>query len=242
MRNNTELHDTLIDIAAMKLDFPVTDQELEDIADEIDQIPNEFWYYCTFREAYLICLYGNSNPDDKANMDWLPFTTHCDKLKQLCEDFVFPMTDTRPRVIIIRTMPGMEMSHHTDVGIERLNVFEPKLRLVLKGREKNTLYYINESGEHVHIPESWRAYIMSGAGMHGMSNQGKEKYTLCWGEPWTGDNLQNEKFVSYMNQQLDKNYKEAIKLSELGNVDHGAGVKTKKDRIIGWNEYHSKTN
>lgn len=241
MRNKKQLHDTLIDVAAMKLDFPVTDDDLEKISEEIDKIPDEYWYYCTFREAYLICLYGNANPDDKENMDWLPFTKHCHKLKQLCEEFVFPMTDKSPRVIIIRTTPGMKMSHHTDVGIERLHVFEPKLRLILKGRKKNTLYYINENNEHIHIPESWRAYIMSGAGMHGMANQGEEKYTLCWGEPWTGDNLENEKFIEYMNEQLDKHYSDAIKLSELGNVDHGAGVKTKKDRIISWNEYHSKT-
>jgi len=239
MRNKQELHDTLIDVAAMQLDFPVTDNDIADIADEIDEIDDQHWYYCTFRKAYLICLYGNPNPDDKKNMDWLPFTAHCAKLKQLCEDFVFPMTDVNPRVIIIRTMPGMEMSHHTDVSVDRLNVFEPKLRLVLKGRQNNTLYYINQDQEQIHISESWRAYIMSGAAMHGMKNQGQEKYTLCWGEPWTG-NLDNTQFSDYMNQQLDKHYGTAITISGLGNVDHSAGVKDKnKDRIISWNEYHS---
>lgn len=241
MKNKQQLHDILIDIAAMELDFPVTDNDLKEIAEEIDKISDEHWYYCTFREAYLICLYGNVNPDDKENMNWLPFTKHCRKLKKLCEDFVFPMTNIKPRVIIIRTTPGMNMSLHTDVSKDKLHLFEPKLRLVLKGREKNTLYYVNENGEHVHIPESWRAYIMSGAGIHGMTNRGEEKYTLCWGEPWRGDNLENKKFVDYMNEQLGKHYSDAIKLSDLGNVDHGAGVKTKKDRIISWNEYHNKT-
>lgn len=242
MKNKQQLHDALIDIAAMQLDFPLTDKDIQDIADEIDRIEDKHWYYCTFRKAYLICLYGNANPDNKENMDWLPFTAHCSKLRRLCENFIFPMTNVNPRVIIIRTCPGMEMSHHTDVSVDRLNVFEPKLRLVLKGREKNTLYYINENNNHIHIPESWKAYIMSGAGMHGMANRGKEKYTLCWGEPWTGDNLENTKFVDYINDQLEKHYFDAIKLSELGNVDHGAGVKTKQHRIIKWNEYHSKRN
>lgn len=243
MRNRQQLHDTLIDIAAMQLDFPLTDTDIQDIANEIDEIDDQHWYYCTFRKAYLICLYGNVNPDDKENMDWLPFTAHCTKLRRLCEDFIFPMTSVVPRVIIIRTKPGMEMSHHTDVSIDRLNVFEPKLRLVLKGRERNTLYYINENNEHVHIPESWRAYIMSGAAMHGMANQGQEKYTLCWGEPWTGDDLKNEKFTRYMNDQLDKHYMQSITISGLGKVDHGLGVKDKeRDKIISWNEYHNKTN
>jgi len=242
MKNKQELHDTLIDIAAMRLDFPVSDQDLSDIADEIDDIPNEHWYYCTFRKSYLICLYGNIDVDNKKDMDWLPFAKNCKKLKKLCEEFIFPMTTVIPRVIIIRTMPGMEMSHHTDVSIDKLHKFEPKLRLVLKGREKNTLYYINENQEHVHIPESWRAYIMSGAAMHGMDNRGEEKYTLCWGEPWEGDDLDNAKFVEYMSDQLEKHSHEAIKISDLGNVNHASGIKDKnKEKIMSWNEYHDST-
>lgn len=243
MKNKQELHKRLIDIAAMELDFPINDSDIYDIAKEIDEISDEHWYYCTFRQAYLICLYGNKNPDNKTDMSWLPFTEHCTKLRSLCEDFIFEMTDVKPRVIIIRTMPGMEMSHHTDVSEDKLHLFEPKLRLVLKGREKNTLYYINENDEHIHIPESWRAYIMSGAALHGMSNQGEEKYTLCWGEPWEGDNLENQKFVEYIEQQLSKHEYNSIKISELGRVNHRLGIKDKNnDRIISWNEYHSKTN
>ena len=233
------LKNKIIDTAAMELDFPLNDDDILDIANEIDKIPDEHWYWCTFRESYLICLYGNEDVNDKKNMKWLHYAEHCYNLKLFCEEFIFPMTNTRPRVIIIRTMPGMKMRLHTDCYMEEINKLEPKLRLILKGREKNTLYYVNEKGEQVHIPEEWRAYIMSGAALHGMDNNGEEKYTLCFGDPWTGDELQNSNFVSYMTEQYSKHFKDAITLSSLGSVDHASGIKDPKiEKIYSWNDWN----
>tara|TARA_B100002019_G_scaffold263965_1_gene252398 strand:- start:6229 stop:6963 length:735 start_codon:yes stop_codon:yes gene_type:complete len=235
---NDRLLSTLLDIAAMKLDFPVTDEDLAQMAEEIDAIPNEHWYWCTFRESYLICLYGNEDVNNKKNMDWLPYTKDCKSLRELCNNFIFPMTDIRPRIIIIRTMPGMKMRHHTDCYADQLKTLEPKLRLVLKGRENNPLYYIDEKNNRVPIPNDWTGYLMSGAALHGMDNNGDEKYTLCWGDPWVGDNLQNTKFVAYITEQINKHEATSIKISSLGNVDHAAGIKNpKKERIYDWHSW-----
>lgn len=240
MKNDT-LRETLLDIAAMEIDFPVTDEILSEMAAEVDAIPDEHWYWCTFRESYLICLYGNADVNNKKDMYWLPYAENCTKIKKLCEEFIFPMTTVRPRIIIIRTMPGMVMRHHTDCNADQIKNLEPKLRLVLKGRKKNTLYYINENNDHVHISEEWRGYIMSGAALHGMANTGGDKYTLCWGDPWTGDNLENEKFIEYITDQISKHKENAITISSLGNVDHVSGVKnTKVEKIYSWNEWHNR--
>ena len=237
MKNN--LRTLMLDTAAMELDFPVTDADLDEMAREVDAISDEHWYWCTFRESYLICLYGNQDVNDKKNMDWLPYAKNCKKLIALCEDFIFPMTDVRPRIIIIRTMPGMKMRLHTDCYRKELEILEPKLRLILKGRENNTLFYMDEEGNKIHIPDSWRGYIMSGAALHGMDNIGEEKYTLCWGDPWTGDDLKNEKFVRYMSDQYLKHYDELITISELGNVDHASGIKDPTvEKIYSWNDWN----
>jgi hypothetical protein len=117
---------------------------------------------------------------------------------------------------------------------------EPKLRLVLKGKD-NTLFYLNENNEHIHIPSSWNGYMMSGAALHGMDNETEEKYTLCWGDPWTGDELKNDKFFDYITSQYAKYSNNAIRVSSLGNVDHMSGIKdTSKEKIYSWNEWHDR--
>lgn len=237
------LKNKILDTAAMELDFPVTDHDLAHMSMEIDAIPNEYWYWCTFRESYLICLYGNDDVNNKENMNWLPHAKSCKKLISLCENFIFPMTNIKPRIIIIRTMPGMKMRLHTDCYKNQLAQLEPKLRLILKGREHNTLFYVNENGNKIHIPDEWRGYIMSGAALHGMDNIAEEKYTLCFGDPWTGDELQNKKFVSYMIEQYKKHYTNAITISSLGDVNHASGIKDPRvEKIYPWNKWHENRN
>lgn len=231
---------TIIDIAAMRFGFPVTDCDLDLMATEVENIKDEHWYWCTFRECYLICLYGNLDVNNKQNMEWLPYATTCKTLINLCETFVFPMTTIRPRIIIIRTLPGMKMRMHTDCYEDQITKLEPKLRLVLKGREKNTLFYVNEQGHEVHIPEEWRGYMMSGSAIHGMNNINKEKYTLCFGDPWIGDNLKNSIFLDYFKLQHKLYGDTKITISSLGQVNHIAGIKDpKKEKIYGWNEWNS---
>lgn len=238
---NDELRSLMLDTAAMKLDFPVDEQDLADMAAELDAIPDEHWYWCTFRESYLICLYGNPDVNNKKNMDWLPYAKDCHKIRALCESFVFPMTTVRPRVIVIRTLPGMKMRQHTDCYPDEIDKLEPKLRLVLKGGDVSPLYYVNERAEKIHIPTDWPAYIMSGAALHGMDNQGVEKYTLCWGDPWVGDELENPEFVAYMTRQYELHQDRIIRISDLGNVDHASGIKDpKKEKIISWEEWNAR--
>jgi len=232
----------LMDLAAMQLDFPVTDSDISIMSSEIDDIPNEHWYWCTFRESYLICLYGNEDVNNKKDMYWLPWAKDCTKIKELCDSFIFPMTDVRPRIIIIRTMPGMKMRLHTDCYADQMEKLEPKLRLVLKGRD-NTLFYVNEQQEHIHIPNDWRGYLMSGAALHGMDNETEEKYTLCWGDPWTGDDLNNDRFFDYIKIQYEKHNESAIRISSLGNVDHASGIKNPNvEKIYSWEEWHGHKN
>lgn len=230
----------IMDLAAMQLDFPVNNDDLLVMANEIESIPDEHWYWCTFRESYLICLYGNEDVNDKKNMEWLPWARNCTRIRELCDTFIFPMTDVRPRIIIIRTMPGMKMRLHTDCYADQMEKLEPKLRLVLKGKD-NTLFYVNETGEHIHIPSSWNGYVMSGAALHGMDNETEEKYTLCWGDPWTGDELKNDKFFDYITSQYIKYNSAAIRISSLGNVDHASGIKdTKKEKIFSWKDWNER--
>lgn len=239
MDRKERLRELILDTAAIRLDFPVTDSDIEEMARELDLIPNTHWYWDTFRECYLLCLYGNSDVNNKKDMHWLEPARGCDRIKKLCEEFIFPMTNVKPRIIVIRTMPGMKMRLHTDCYIDQIGKLEPKLRLVVKGRKGNPLYYVNEQGEKIHIPDEWRAYMMSGATLHGMDNNNEEKYTLCWGDPWVGDDLGNEAFVDYMETQFMLYGDELISISKLGNVNHAAGIKDpRKERIYSWDEWN----
>jgi hypothetical protein len=236
-----ELKKLIIDTAAMQIDLPITDDDIETIAKEIESIPDQHWYWCTFRESYLICLYGNDDVNDKKNMKWLLAANNCTKLKDLCENFIFKMTTVKPRIIVIKTFAGMQMREHTDCYKDQLDKLEPKMRLVVKGRKKNTLYFVNEDGDRVNISDEWRSYIMSGASLHGMQNVEGEKLTICWGDPWVGDDLQNEFFVNFIREQYQKYLSNAILRSELGNVDNEKGIKDpKKERIYSWEEWNGR--
>lgn len=240
MKNELELlKNKIIDTAAMKLDFPLTDNDIDKIAEELANIEDKHWYWCTFRKSYLLCLYGNEDVNNKSEMSWLPIAKNCHTLINLCEEFIFPMTNIKPRIIVIRTFPNTEMREHTDCYKDQLENLEPKLRLVVKGRKNNTLYFVNDKAEQVHISDEWRSYIMSGASLHGMKNIGGEKYTVCWGDPWVGDNLENQNFVEYIKSQFDKHGNTAISRSSLGKVDHAAGIKNPKiEKIYSWKDWN----
>jgi hypothetical protein len=228
----------LTDVAAMKVDYGLTDSEINQIARELENIPNEHWYYCTFRNSWLTCLYGNADVDNKSEMSWLPSSEGATTLKRLTEEVIFPMTDKKPRLIIIRTWPGTHMNLHTDCSPDEIDLFQPKLRLVVKGQQ-NTLYFVNENGEKVHIPDEWHSYVMTGTALHGMDNEVEEKFTVCWGDPWEGDDLRNEKFASWIINNYEKYKDTAILKSSLGNVNHVSAVKDKqKHRLYSWEEYN----
>jgi hypothetical protein len=232
----------ITNIAAMRLDFPVSDDEIALMAAEVATIPDSFWYWCTFRESFLLCLYGNDDVNNKTNMQWLSYASCCPTLVKMCEHFIFPMTTVRPRIIIIRTLPGQKMRPHTDCYPDQMHKLEPKLRLVLQGRQNSALYYFTPDGSRQYIPDDWRAYIMSGAALHGMDNKGDEKYTLCFGDPWLGDNLTNTMFTDYIQEQYALHSKSAITMQELNGVDHLSGVKDPtKEEIYGWDEWHRRT-
>jgi hypothetical protein len=66
-----------------------------------------------------------------------------------------------------------------------------------------------------------------------MDNIDGVKYTLCFGEPWEGDNLKNTNFLNFIRQNYIKYYNtECIKISDLGNTDHARGLKTKEHKIM----------
>lgn len=227
----------LKDIAWMPFDFPVSENELELINKELDDIDDKYWYWCTFRNAYLIVLYGNTDIDNKEIMDWLPHAENAHTIKKISEEFVFKMTTVKPRIIVIRTMPGMKMNIHTDCSINELNLFQPKLRLISRGYD-SALFFINDKNERVYIPKS-NMYMMSGTVKHGMDNVSNlEKYTLCWGDPWVGDDLNNLEFTEYLNKMFIKHYDKIIWKSKLGSVNHAANIKDKfKEKLIPWNEF-----
>lgn len=230
--------DILKDIAWIPFDFPVDEEDLNKINQELDSIGNEHWYWCTFRNAFLIVLYGNSNIDDKSQMDWMPYAQNAETIKRISEEFVFKMTTVRPRIIVIRTMPGMKMKVHTDCSEDELDLFQPKLRLISRGHD-SALYFINDKDERVYIPQS-NMYMMSGTVMHGMDNVSSvEKYTLCWGDPWDGDNLLNSNFNNFLSSMITKYHDQIIWKSSFGKVDHKRKIKDrKKEKIIPWNEYN----
>jgi hypothetical protein len=235
----SDLKNKILDTAAMQLDFGISQSDMDLISDELDAVDDSEWYWCTFRKAYLICLYGNQDVNKKDDMSWLEPANHCPTLRHFTESVIFPMTTIRPRVIIIRTWPGMEMTEHTDCYKDQLEILEPKLRMVVKGRA-NLLYFINEDGNEVPISETWTSYIMSGSTIHGMKNTAGEKFTICWGDPWLGDELDNDKFVDFMTEQYTKFEKDAILKSKLGNVDHARGIKDPTvEKIYSWDDWNA---
>ena len=226
-------------IAWLPFDMPVINHDLICMANELKKIDNEYWYWCTFRNSYLCVLYGNQDVNNKTEMEWMPWAKRCSKIIGLTESFIFPQTNVKPRIIVIRTMPGMKMRVHTDCSPDEIHLFQPKLRLVVQG-EDSCLYYVNEKDERVYIDPKHKSYLMSGSVKHGMDNVSKdEKYTICWGDPWNGDNLENELFHKNLNHMYQKYKNEGIFVNQLGDVDHILTVKdTSKEKIYSWNEWN----
>lgn len=227
-------------LAWLPFDMPVTSEEILIMADELKAISNECWYWCTFRNCYLCCIYGNEDVHNKEEMYWLPYAKDCTKIIELTENFIFPQTNIIPRIIVLRTMPGMKMRLHTDCYEKELDILEIKLRLIVQGSD-SLLYYQNDNDERVYIAPNHSTYIMSGAVLHGLDNVGDdEKLTICWGDPWRGDELENTKFHSYLNDMYEKYSDVAIFKDELGSSRHHAiGIKNPDvERIYNWDESH----
>lgn len=242
MENGDPMYYNFHDIAWCPFDITISDVDRAIMAAEIEGIPEEHWYWCTYRNCWLLLLYGNdTNVNNKREMAWLPYTSECHTLRHIVDDRFDGMFTTKPRIIIIRTEPGRYMPVHIDCTLEECAQFNPKLRVVLKGK-LNTLQYLNHDGQEITIPDQFPVYYMAGNAPHSMHNSGDiEKYTLCFGDPWLGDDLENTEFVVTLTRSLIKYESFVIRKSQLGSIDQTPYIKnTSKEEIYGRDEYEHR--
>lgn len=236
-----ELYNDVNDIMWAPMQFDgITKSMVEQMAKEVKDVPEEYWYWCTYRNCWLLMLYGNgTNIDNKQIMEWMPFTENMDTLKGVYNEFFSPLFTTKPRIIIIRTEPGRYMPPHVDCAAQEFETLNPKIRLVLSGKIDTLTFY----GQHERkIPDTYPAYYMSGNSAHSMHNDGDQtKYTLCFGDPWLGDDLENQNFVDHMKKMMTEHADEVIRKSDLGPIDLTQFEKDRgKEEIYGREEFERR--
>jgi len=102
------------------------------------------------------------------------------------EEYVFPWTGSKARVMALVTQPNISNYEHIDCEPHELNTMQHKMRIVIQGKT-STLYWITDTG-NVAAPDTEKAFIMDGGWPHGMINTTNEiKVTLALGSPWTGN-------------------------------------------------------
>ena len=191
-------------------DMDLDPYDREALARELDQVPEEYWYYSAFRRCDLLILYSTSGRfvqkdlvQSQGSLDWSPPSAHTPLLREFAAEKLFPLFKPMGRIAIIRTRPGQNMAVHIDCSKKNFDQMNAKFRLVLRGRI-DTLYFFDREGNKTYIRSNNPAYVMDGAHVHAMDNTGDEvKYTLSVGSPWMGEGPINDLLKENGLERLD---------------------------------------
>jgi hypothetical protein len=182
-------------------------------AKELDQVPDNYWYYDRHRNTEVLYLYISSehatnNISTTGNLKWTDAITFCPQLKYFLEKEV--IEEIPGKISVLRTRPDVLMNIHMDAYIEENNTEQYKWRMVVKG-DKKGLFFLNENEDKIYPnQEDWEAYVMDGVHPHGIDRTITEKMTIVIGTPWRGNplpkNLVKEKVCKIQKPNLKKEW------------------------------------
>ena len=177
------------DLLFASIDIPILD--CSQASKEILKIDNSFFYWDVYRNMKILPLMTKSGLlgaegtkiSNNGDFLWAFYTPKI--IVDWFENFVFPWTKQKSRVVALFTPPGTSNHEHIDASFNELEIRQHKFRYVIQGNT-NTLYFKTSNGD-VYVPNIKSAFIMDGRWPHGMSNTDKEvKITLALGAPWMG--------------------------------------------------------
>jgi hypothetical protein len=166
-------------------------------AKEILALPDSYSWWDSYRGTKMIPLMtksgqgtrsGSSN-EIQGDFSWVEYAPSV--ITEWFDNYVFPWTGCKSRVMALITQPGIANKEHIDCDPHELNSLQHKFRIVLQGKT-NTLYWLTDKGT-VFAPDCESAFIMDGGWPHGMINNTDDvKVTLALGAPWNGKDNYND--------------------------------------------------
>lgn len=166
--------------------------DCEKLVYELQRLPEKVWQFEPYRNTFIApmltrigVLEGREVLNVKCDADFI-WTRHAPQiLKDYCQKFIFNWIKPVPRIMILRTFPGVANHEHIDCTRAVFGRPHYKFRYVLQGNVSD-LYFMTKE-KNFYAPEVDRPFIMDGGWPHGMQNSSEKiKYTLCVGAPWDG--------------------------------------------------------
>lgn len=190
--------------------------DLSKVASEISSYPEKFWYFCTYRKCFLLCLYGNSKVTEKESIDWLEHTNAWGtKTRCFVERWIQPHFYTLPRIIVLKTPPFSSIPVHIDCNSDEVDRFNPKLRVRLSGAGAS-LEFLKDDGSYALARPNSKIHFMSGSFAHRLvNNTSFDRITLCFGAPWSFTSAKASFYSS-----LDVKAENVILAKDIGSVLH----------------------
>ena len=180
------------DLAFASLNLPLAADALRSALREVESTARTAWYHCAFRGCDLLLVYGGGRVLDKDGLDWTDAARAMPALQGLIGALVGPYFTRFPRIIILRTRPEEELHWHVDCALDELDGFQPKLRVLLRGR-RDELFYLARDGGKIRVEPDSDVYYMSGAFVHSARNRDRQdRYVLCFGSPWGEEDMRPE--------------------------------------------------
>lgn len=156
-------------------------------------------YQDDYRNCYHVPIMYNQAK--KEEFQWMPWSFQMPKLRQWCEDVLFPITG-RSRIMIITTPNGTKNPPHIDCSREMFDTPQHKFRYVLQGNVDD-LDFLGKD-KNVRPTAIDKPFVMSGKWPHEMHNtSGDTKFTLALGAPWDGT-YNDKKYVDLLDRSYQK--------------------------------------
>lgn len=194
----------------------ITSSVKEKLLVELHQLPEKYWYWCTYRNCFLLLLYGNNKITNKEALSWTDYALEfAPGLVNYIESEIRPHFKILPRIIVLKTKAGGIVPPHIDCNPEETGTFNPKLRINLSGNSGD-LEFLSERNGFIQATPSSNIYYMSGAYTHRLINKSNEdRLTVCFGAPWTFETANSSLYSSLLINESN-----TITDTEIGHIDH----------------------
>lgn len=136
------------------------------------------------------------------NGEFTKESTYTPELVEWIKEYILPIADIVPRIMIITTEANDFNAPHIDCSVKKFVTNQHKLRYVFQGTV-DSLYFIHKDGTE-HPKQIDAPFAMSGKWPHAMlNNQPQRKYTLAIGAPWEPE-LNNPAYRNLLERSYKK--------------------------------------
>ena len=187
-----------LDFTYCPVNLGITQNDIDLMREQIISLPNEYFTYNGYRNLEFLNVYTEDGiliydkimtPEQrkellKRDRAWSLAGRSCPHVVDVFENKIFPIFQPiLPRVQVLRTPPGVEMKVHVDCHREEFHMLKHNLKIVVSG-DIGGLYFIDEDGSKVHIPDNHSTYIIDSRHPHAIDISDKVKLTFIMGRPW----------------------------------------------------------